>query len=79
MLIMTGLKLELLYDLDMLNMKTKMKRGGLCFVGRKRCVKANNQHLPDHDPKQPSNYKWYGIYMVVACLNMYLINKYKKE
>ena len=60
MLRMTGIKLELLYDLDMISMIEKMKRGGLCFVGSKRYVKANNQHLPDYDPKQPSNYIWYG-------------------
>ena len=60
MLIMTDINMKLLYDIDMLNMIEKMKRGGLCFVGSKRYVKANNQHLPDYDPKQPSNYIWYG-------------------
>ena len=48
MLVKTRLKLELLHDLDMLNMIEKMKRGGLCFVGSKRYVKANNQHMPGY-------------------------------
>ena len=52
MLLNTKAKLELLHDLDMLNMIEKMKRGGLCFVGSKRYVKANNQRMPDYDKDQ---------------------------
>ncbi len=36
-----------------------MKRSGLCFVGSKRYVKANNNYLPDYDDKQESNYILY--------------------
>ena len=56
MLLKTKVKLELLHDLDMLNMIEKMKRGGLCFVGSKRYVKANSLHAPDYDKYQPTNY-----------------------
>ena len=59
MLLKTKAKLELLYNIDMLNMIEKMKRGGLCFVGSKRYVKANNQHVPDYDKDQQSNYILY--------------------
>ena len=33
-----------------------MKRGGLCCVGGTLYVKSDNQHLPDYDPNQQSNY-----------------------
>jgi len=59
MLLMTGIKLDLITDLSMLDMIEKMKRGGLCFVGSKRHVKANNKYLQDFDPKKPSNYILY--------------------
>ena len=71
----TQAQLELLHDLDMLNMIDKMQRGGLCFVGSKRCVKTDNQHMPDYDPNKPSNYIIYKMIInstVVACLNTYL-------
>ena len=56
MLLKTKVKLVLLHDLDMLNMIDKMKRGGLCYAGSKRYVKANSQHVPDYDKHQPPNY-----------------------
>ena len=57
MLLQTKAKLELLHDHDMLNVIEKMKRGGLCIVGSKRYVKANNQHMgKDYDKDQPSTY-----------------------
>ena len=59
MFVKTRVKLELLHDLDMLNMIEKLKRGGLCFVGSKRYVKANNQHMPDQAKTQLSNYIMY--------------------
>ena len=37
----------------------KMKRGGLCFVGSKRHVKANNHYLEDFDETKPENYLMY--------------------
>ena len=56
MLLNNKVKLEMLHYLDMLNMKEKIKRGGLRCVGSTLYVKADNQHLPDYDPNQPSNY-----------------------
>ena len=58
MLLMMGIKLDLITDLSMLDMIEKMKRGGLCFVGSKRHVKANNKCLHEFDDK-PSNYILY--------------------
>ncbi|MFM7980140.1 MAG: hypothetical protein ACKPKO_12570 [Candidatus Fonsibacter sp.] len=46
-------------DVDMLNMMENMKRGGLCFVGSQRYVKANNKYLPDYNPSVESNYILY--------------------
>ena len=46
----------MLYALDMLNKIEKMKRGGLCFVGSKKYMKAINQQMPDDDPNKPSDY-----------------------
>ena len=48
MLLKTGVELELISDLELLNFMEDMKRGGLCFVGSKRHVEANNNGLPDH-------------------------------
>ena len=42
MLLKTGIELDLITDLEMLKMVERAKRGGLCFVGSKRMVKANN-------------------------------------
>ena len=59
MLLKTGVKLELITDVDVLKMYERMKRGGLCFVGTKRYAKANNIYLDDYDEKQESSYVMY--------------------
>ena len=59
MLLKTDIELDLIMDLEMLEMIEKMKRGGLCFVGSKRHVKANNHYLEDYDKTQPENYLLY--------------------
>jgi len=59
MLLKTGIKLDLITDIKMLDMVERMKRGGLCFVGSKRHVKANNKYLSDYDKSKPSNYLMY--------------------
>ena len=45
MLLKTNIKLELITDIEVLKMYENMKRGGLCFVGSTRRVKANNKYL----------------------------------
>ena len=52
MLLLTGVQLELITDIEILHMVNNMKRGGLCLVGSKRYVKANNRYLDDYDEKQ---------------------------
>jgi hypothetical protein len=59
MLLLTGIELDLITNRKMLDVIERMKRGGLCFVGSKRHVKANNKYLEDFDPSQPSNYLMY--------------------
>ena len=56
MLLMTGIELDLITDLEMLEMIEKMKRGALCFVGSERHVKANNHYLEDYDNTKPETY-----------------------
>jgi hypothetical protein len=59
MLKMTKVELDLISDPKMFNMMDRMKRGGLCFVGSMRHVKANNKYLEDYDPSKPSTYIMY--------------------
>ena len=59
MLLLTDIKLELITDTKMLDMVERQKRGGLCFVGSKRYVKANNPYVEDYNPEEPNNYLMY--------------------
>jgi hypothetical protein len=59
MLLLTNIELELISDLKMLDMIERMKRGGLCFVGTKRYVKANNKYMDDYNKDEESNYIMY--------------------
>ncbi len=59
MLLLTQVELDLITDLDMLQMVERMKRGGLCVVGSKRYVQANNKYLDNYNPEQESNYLMY--------------------
>ena len=59
MLLLTNIELELITDLKMLNLVENMKRGGLCFVGSKRYVKANNKYMQEYNPNETSNYVMY--------------------
>ena len=53
---MTQAKLNLIENPDMLDIKERSKRGGLCYVSFKQNVKANNHYLPDYDESQDENY-----------------------
>ena len=59
MLLKTEVELDQITDIEVLKMIENMKRGGLCFVGSKRYVKANNMYLDDYDETKPSNYIMY--------------------
>jgi hypothetical protein len=55
---MTDVNLELFTDPDMHLFVEKGLRGGIAMIS-KRYAKANNPHLNDYDPEQPSNYLMY--------------------
>ena len=59
MLRMTGIELELISNPEILDIVEKQKRGGLCFVGSKRHVKANNRDVEGYDAEKPENYLMY--------------------
>ena len=58
MLKMTGVRLELLSDIDMLQMIEGGIRGGVT-VASHRYAKANNPYLDDFDASKPTNYLTY--------------------
>ena len=55
---MTGVRLELLTDIDMHMFIEKVLRGGISMITH-RHAKANNRYLPDYDPSQPSSHVTY--------------------
>ena len=52
MLKMTGIELEQISDVKILDIIERQKRGGLCFVGSKRHVEANNKYVERYDDKK---------------------------
>ena len=59
MLLKTNIQLDLINDLETLDFIERSKRGGLCFVGSQRYVKANNKYLDDYDSTKESTYITY--------------------
>ncbi|VDI38828.1 Hypothetical predicted protein [Mytilus galloprovincialis] len=55
---MTGVKLELLTDIDMHLFIEKGLRGGISMISH-RHAKANNKHVPNYDQNQPINHVMY--------------------
>ncbi|VDI13125.1 Hypothetical predicted protein [Mytilus galloprovincialis] len=55
---MTGVSLELLGDIDMLQMVESGFRGGITAASH-RYAKANNPYLDDYDETKPTNYLMY--------------------
>ena len=53
---MTGVRLELLTDIDMHMFIEKVLRGGISMITHGH---ANNRYLPDYDPSQPSSHVTY--------------------
>ena len=58
MLKRTGVKLDLLSDVDMYQFIEKGMRGGVSYIAH-RHAKANNEYMKDYDPDQPSSYIMY--------------------
>lgn len=54
----TGVQIDLLSDLLMLQMIERGLRGGISMASHNYC-KANNKYLDDYDPSKPSNYIMY--------------------
>ena len=59
MLLNIKVEIDRITDLEIMDMLERQKRGGLCFVGSKRCVEANNTYLENYDPSKPSPYIMY--------------------
>ena len=59
MLLKTGVNLELISDLKVLDIMERCKRGGLTFVGSKRHVVANNKYMENYDETKESSYIMY--------------------
>ena len=55
MLKMTGIKLDLMSDIDQYLFIEKGIRGGVSYIS-KRYAKANNKYINNYNPKKPSNY-----------------------
>ena len=58
MLKMTGVKLDLITDIEMQTMIEDNIRGGITTINHRHFT-ANNQYLSDFDPKMPSSYIMY--------------------
>ena len=58
MLKMTGIKLELMTDIDMFQFIEKGMRGGISYIAN-RYGEANNKYMKEYDEKAPSKYIMY--------------------
>ena len=55
MLKMTGIKLELMTDVDMFQFIEKRLRGGISYISNRHGV-ANNKYMSGYNPEKPSKY-----------------------
>ena len=71
LLLKTNIQLDLITDLKIADIIERQKRGGLCFVGSKRHVEANNKYMPTFDSNKPSSYLMYwdanALYAAAMC------------
>ena len=58
MMKMTGIKLELMTDVEMFEFIEKGLRGGISYIGN-RHGEANNKHISGYDSSKPSKYVMY--------------------
>ena len=58
MLKMTGIKLELMTDIDMFQFIEKGLRGGISYIAN-RYGKANNKYMSSYNPEEPNKYIMY--------------------
>lgn len=59
MLLNTKIELAQISDLKVLDITERQQRGGLCFVGSTRYVKANKKYCPYYDESKDSNFLLY--------------------
>ena len=52
---MTGIKLELMTDVDMFQFIAKGMRGGISYIAHRHGV-ANNKYMCEYNQKEPSKY-----------------------
>ena len=55
---MTGIELELIFDVDMYLMIEKGLRGGMSVISHRK-AEANNKYMTSYDPEKPSKYITY--------------------
>lgn len=60
MLKMTGIKLELITDVDMFQFIEKGLRGGISYIAN-RHGEANNEYMSSYDSSKPSKYIMYLV------------------
>ena len=58
MLKMTGIKLELMTDIDMFQFIEKGLRDGISYIAN-RHGEANNEYMKEYNPEKPSKYIMY--------------------
>ena len=74
MLLKTGVKLDLITDLEMLDMIEKDNEAGFASLVASGMFTANSHYLPYHDPNTPSNYIFYeDANSLDACAMMQLL------
>ena len=56
MLKMTGIKLDLISDIDMYLFTEKGMRGGVSFIAKRHSNKANNKYIKSYDSSKKSKY-----------------------
>ena len=72
---MTGIKLDLISDINMHLFIEKGMRGGISYIA-KRYSKANNQYMENYDSNRENNLLCTG--MEITCMDRQRVNLYHK-